>query len=401
MTDTTTQARSGTPRADGYGFNDSATELILRYGPMILRDARRYSSCAADAEDAYQRTLELLLMKSPSDRADELIPWLRTVARREAISVSRARNRLLGDPLDELAAVVPAGDDLPEEAAERSADGDLGAEALQRLNPDHVECLLAQAQGHSYTEIAALTGFSARKVTRCVTEGRRAFISRVAAIESGSECERLEPLLQRVADGDSIAHDEAGPHLRNCPGCRAILRDYRDAPARIAVLFPLPLLAGAEPAADPAAVFTGDSGSFFAGIHERIFGHVQFVQQLAEHGAAKKIGAVAGVIAALTAGGLAVSDLTGRDGGRGRAEGAARSTVRQAASRAQAGAAVTAEPGGSRESGRNDRGSRRTAEPSSRRGRNGTTSAPRAPAGNPRQAPSSGDGTSEFLPETR
>lgn len=397
MTETITPPHDDPRGTDDYNFNDAATELILRYGPMILRDARRYSTCGDDAEDAYQRTLELLLTKAPSDNADELIPWLRTVARREAISVSRARKRLLGDPLDELAAVLVAGDDLPEEAAERTADGDLGAEALERLNPDQVECLLAQAQGHTYTEITALTGFSARKVTRCVSEGRRAFISQVAAIESGSECERIEPLLQRVADGDSIAHVEARPHLRNCPGCRATLRGYREAPARIAALFPLPLVAGGGTAGASVAALAENSGSFFSGLYERIFGHVQFVQQLAEHGTAKKIGALAGTVAALTAGGLAVDHLAGDGTSRGQAESAARAAVRRAAA-AQAAQAENARP---RAVDRSHRMTRRRSTERERPASGAPVTTRRAPDQTTPPAPLAGNGTSEFLPESR
>lgn len=403
MTETITPPRHVSPRTGAYDFNETATALILRYGPMILRDVRRYSTCGADAEDAYQRTLELLLTKAPSEHADQLIPWLRTVARREAISVSQARKRLLGDPLDELSGVLAADGDLPEEAAERTADGELGAEALERLNPDQVECLLAQAQGHSYTEIAALTGFSARKVTRCVAEGRRAFIKQVAAIESGAECMRIEPLLQRVADGDSIAHVEARPHLRNCPGCRATLRSYHEAPARIAALFPLPLVAGvagASGADAPVATLAENTGSFFAGLYERLFDHVQFAQQLAEHGAARKIGAIAGAVAALTAGGLAVDHLAGGDASQGRAESAARAAAQRAAADTVAKSAGQINPAQPRVTSRH-KARRRQAAKRARPQNDPPVTTYRAPAQTPPPASALSDGTSEFLPEQR
>src|SRR4051794_22659679 len=85
----------------------------------------------------------------------------------------------------------------------------------------------------SYQEIAKQTGWTYTKVNRCLVEGRRAFVARVEGIESGAECERLEPLLSKLADGEASADDMATlrPHLRGCSSCRATLRDYREAPA--------------------------------------------------------------------------------------------------------------------------------------------------------------------------
>jgi hypothetical protein len=42
-------------------------------------------------------------------------------------------------------------------------------------------------------------------VNRCLTEGRRAFLERVAGIEGGIECERLAPLVSLLADGELSA----------------------------------------------------------------------------------------------------------------------------------------------------------------------------------------------------
>jgi hypothetical protein len=78
-------------------------------------------------------------------------------------------------------------------------------------------------------------------VNRCITEGRRSFLDRVAGIESGAECRRLAPLLSRLVDGEATPEDMATlrPHLRSCLACRATLRDFRETPARIAAFAPL------------------------------------------------------------------------------------------------------------------------------------------------------------------
>ena len=57
----------------------AATALVARHGAQILATARRYAATPEDAEDAYQRGLEILLRKAPTTRECELVPWLKTV----------------------------------------------------------------------------------------------------------------------------------------------------------------------------------------------------------------------------------------------------------------------------------------------------------------------------------
>ena len=58
-----------------------------------MATARRYSQTPEDAEDAYQRGLEILLTKAPSTHPDDLVPWLKTVVKHEAFSLRRQRER--------------------------------------------------------------------------------------------------------------------------------------------------------------------------------------------------------------------------------------------------------------------------------------------------------------------
>src|SRR5204863_9970065 len=66
----------------------------------LRRTARRYSLCADDADDAYQRAVEILLTKSPPADPTRLAAWMHVVTRREALAVRRSRERLLGPPGD-------------------------------------------------------------------------------------------------------------------------------------------------------------------------------------------------------------------------------------------------------------------------------------------------------------
>jgi RNA polymerase sigma factor (sigma-70 family) len=212
---------------------------VERHSGQLIATARRYSLSAEDAEDAYQRGLEIMLTRAPSSLGEnELVPWLKTVVKHEAFAIRKQRQRaeIAGDP--ELAGTpAPAA----HEQAERHERLRVGIEAISRLKPQEVRCLLLRAEGYSYKQICDETGWTYTKVNRCVTEGRRAFLERVAGIESGAECERLAPLLSRLVDGEASPEDVAAlrPHLRGCLACRARLRDYREAPARVAALVPL------------------------------------------------------------------------------------------------------------------------------------------------------------------
>jgi anti-sigma factor RsiW len=85
-------------------------------------------------------------------------------------------------------------------------------------------------------------------VNRLLTEGRRAFLRRVAAIQGGGECDRLAPLLSALADGEASAEQLAllRPHMRTCLACRSALKEFRTVPAKVAALLPPAGLAGAS-----------------------------------------------------------------------------------------------------------------------------------------------------------
>ena len=72
-----------------------AVEMLAKHERALRRTARRYSICAEDADDAFQRALEILLLKSPPGEARELIRWMQTVTKHEALAVRRGRERQL------------------------------------------------------------------------------------------------------------------------------------------------------------------------------------------------------------------------------------------------------------------------------------------------------------------
>jgi RNA polymerase sigma factor (sigma-70 family) len=240
----------------------AALALLSRHSAGLLATARRYSASPEDAEDAYQRGVEILLTKAPTTAEDELLPWMKTVVKHEAFAVSKASGRSVAS--EEPLAHQPDERAWTDQRAERYERLRVGAEAMAALKPQEIRCLLLKAEGLSYQEICQATGFSYTKVNRCLTEGRRAFLKRVAGIEAGAECDRLTPLISKLADGEASAEEMriVRPHLKGCLACKATLREYRAAPGRVAGLVP------------PVVALTGGGGAT-AGFLGRLLQAVQ------------------------------------------------------------------------------------------------------------------------------
>jgi RNA polymerase sigma factor (sigma-70 family) len=232
----------------------AASGLIQTHDAVFRRTARRYSICADDSEDAYQRALEILLTKAPPIEGDSLVRWMQTVTKREALAVRRQRERLLGthrtanpesdedwDPLDAIASESPG----PNDRLARRERVVRSGEALNALKPQEVRALTLKAQGYSYAEIGEITGWSYTKINRCMAEGRKRFLQVFAEIEDGRRCDELATALSEMADGEDAngSKEALAFHLRSCAACRAKLRAYRAIPDKIFELMPAgPLL---------------------------------------------------------------------------------------------------------------------------------------------------------------
>jgi RNA polymerase sigma factor (sigma-70 family) len=286
------EARKRPTRAE---IEPAALRLLQRHGAAIMATARRFAATPEDAEDAYQRGVEILLTKAPTTAEEELVPWLRTVVKHEAWALRRQRRR---------AAPVADDGEVPEPSTETGLTHDqaerierlrLGAEAMKHLKPQEIRALLLKAEGYSYKQIQEITGWTYTKVNRCLTEGRKAFLERVAGIEAGSECERLAPLLSKLADGEATAEDLSllRPHVRTCLSCRAALREFRSAPATAAALVPAAALAVSPSSEGPARLI------------EAMSGWLQKGHALVEMASAQKVAAIAASTAALAGGGTA------------------------------------------------------------------------------------------------
>jgi RNA polymerase sigma factor (sigma-70 family) len=299
-------------------IDQTALSLLARHGAQILATARRYAATPEDAEDAYQRGLEILLTKAPTTSEEELVPWLKTVVKHETYALRRQRDRHSPVTDDGELGDRPTPPAITHDQAERYERLRQGAEALRQLKPQEIRALLLKAEGYSYREICEITGWTYTKVNRCLTEGRQALAVKLAGIKGGAECERFVPLLSALADGEATAEELAllRPHMKTCLTCRARLKEFRAAPARVAAVAPAALLAA------------DDGGGGARGFLESVAGAVQqkaeAVSGAAQHKAAafgerlhaaselatgQKLAAVAASAAALAGGGAAVEQV--------------------------------------------------------------------------------------------
>ena len=155
----------------------AAEQLILRtiaaHAESVLRTARRHSMCVDDAQDAYQRAIELFMSHASRLDAARAPGWLHVVVKREALAIQRARRKILMSTEVDLDGHEARTLPTPEEQLLSFDLISRSAEALKRLRPHELRALWLRAQGHSYSEIGAITGWSYTKVNRCVSEGRR------------------------------------------------------------------------------------------------------------------------------------------------------------------------------------------------------------------------------------
>lgn len=303
-------APSGSLRIDVDG-------LILRHGKQLLGIARRHSANAADADDAYQRALEILLTKAPCTDEDRIVAWLQTVVRNEALQINRSKKNLVDTAFDEISESWIADAPLPDELLVENEQLGQGREALSRINPDQARCLLLRADGLGYPDICRITGFSYAKVNRCLSEGRKAIRTHVGMLASGAECKRLFPALSMLVDSEIMPEMRADVelHLETCLSCQASVRELRSTPGSLASVLPL----GFVVAAQQRRAF-GSLVEAFQGVVDnllsRLAGHAGNVAASQEIAFAKKAAIVVAISTSLVAGGTVVEQLS-HDGKRG------------------------------------------------------------------------------------
>ena len=319
---TSAEGTQATPNHDEAGRSTPAVALrtaaqaeamvvatVQGHADDLLRVARRYSLCADDAYEAYQRALEIYVRHARRLEADSAHRWLFTVLKHEAMAVRRQRSQLVGTDEPDLDRLESRTTDSPEDRALAADDVTRHAAALRRLKPDEIRALWLKASGLSYAEIMEECGWTYTKVNRCLAEGRASLARHVAEIESGAECEQYLPLLSRLLDGEA-SRKELRPlraHLRTCAGCRGQLRSLHQRGDALGIVLPAGVLAGSDAAAHVPGLLTRLYETLATTIHDRAAMSAVKLQAAVEATSTGKLAAVAASAAAVAGGGAAAA----------------------------------------------------------------------------------------------
>lgn len=245
-------AEQGTRRRSPLGETERfIVDVLAQNADALMRTAERNSLCRDDANDAYQRAMEVFTRRA--DRLDPrgVVPWLHTVIRHEAFAVRRARRDVGSGCAGADENHIDLEASPPEDRVISTDRAARATEALKQLKADELRAIWLRALGLSYEEICAETGWTRTKVNRCLAEGRTRFLDHYSGIETGAVCRRWAPVLSAMVDGEASSKEVLAvrPHLRNCPSCRATLRELTRAERSIGVVIPLGIVGVAAKAA--------------------------------------------------------------------------------------------------------------------------------------------------------
>lgn len=185
-----------------------AEQLVLtvlgQHADALLRTARKHSLNADDAQDAYQRGLEIFLKHARRLDPQRAHSWLHQVVKHEAMLVRRVRQRdMAPDDIDfDLRESEHVSD--PAEALLRLDRVQQSAAALRELKPQEVQALWLKASGHSYEEIGERQGWTRTKVMCQVGPT-------MSPDRTGEDQARRHPALAQSSNVSSVLIDGTRP----------------------------------------------------------------------------------------------------------------------------------------------------------------------------------------------
>ncbi len=172
------QLRSGDP---AHRAETLATEIYSNQRARLLRIAKRNSLNHEDAEESLQESIIAFIDSYDPDYGAHPLAWLTLVLKRKCWERTR-RERLdqrVGQEIDStengpgtLLELIPDPSRGPHALAELRDEIAEVAGHLAQLKPDERRALTLIAEGYSYREITALTGWTHTKINRCLAEGR-------------------------------------------------------------------------------------------------------------------------------------------------------------------------------------------------------------------------------------
>ena len=221
--------------------------MAMAWAPGLIRFAARFTHSLEDAEDAYQRGMEIALTRAPVTDPDAFVTWLHTVIRREASEIALVRSREAPTPHTDLDQAItarfeqPAGPHAVAEWRERYRglqDAWSGLSDAQRV------CLMLRSTGVSRPEIQVMTGFSERQVHRSIAEGYARLTEWEIRMTTGEACGHVAEMMEGVIDGSASRRDRRvlSRHIGHCAACRSRYRGQRDQVRLLGSLVPTVLI---------------------------------------------------------------------------------------------------------------------------------------------------------------
>ena len=221
--------------------------MAMAWAPGLIRFAARFTHSVEDAEDAYQRGMEIALTSAPVTHPDAFVTWLHTVIRREAALIARTRSREEPTPPTDLDQAItaraeqPAGPQAVAEWRERYRGLQ---DAWSGLSDAQKVCLMLRSTGVSRHEIQVITGFSERQVHRSIAEGYARLSEWEIRMATGEACGHVAELMEGVIDGSASRRDRRvlSRHIGHCAACRSRYRGQRDQVRLLGSLVPTVLI---------------------------------------------------------------------------------------------------------------------------------------------------------------
>ena len=150
--------------------------LFERYAHLALGVGLRYLRSREDAEDAVMEVYEHLITALLRHEVANFKSWLYSVVANHCRMTLRRRK---GQPLsveasEELLDAVLGGTPAPQEEGVAGCEVDVLQDALARLGEGQRRCLqLFYLEGHSYAEVARLSGYALNEVKSHIQNGKR------------------------------------------------------------------------------------------------------------------------------------------------------------------------------------------------------------------------------------
>jgi RNA polymerase sigma factor (sigma-70 family) len=147
--------------------------LLPRYTLLLLGICMKYLKNEEDAKDCVQQIFVKIINELHKYKVEYFKSWIYMIAKNHCLMKLRARGKLTAE-LNERTTSVPDETEERVSLIEKDILLTKMINAMNELNADQKECVsLFYLQKKSYSEVAAITGFSLMQVKSHIQNGKR------------------------------------------------------------------------------------------------------------------------------------------------------------------------------------------------------------------------------------